>query len=102
MQRHQRLQRMRARCGQRADVFAHQAALADVDELFGRCTLFAVQVVLVSHGLEIRDDALAQLRAVPRLEQQLVEAVRVRRRVLVELEALVLELKPAELFRHLQ
>ena len=39
VKRHQRLQRMRAGVGERSDVLADQAALADIDELFGRRAL---------------------------------------------------------------
>jgi hypothetical protein len=72
-------------------------ALADVDHRQRRRALLAPQVVLVGHLLEVIHDPVAELGAVPRLEQQLVQAVGLRRRVLVELESLVLELEPAKL-----
>ena len=58
MQRHQRLQRVAAGFGQRPDVIADLAALADVDHRLGRLALLAVQVVLVAHLLEVVDDAI--------------------------------------------
>ena len=97
MQRHQRLQRMRPGFDERAHVFAHEASLADVDHLLRGGPLLAVQLVLLGHAVEVVDDSLSQLLAVARLEQQLVQAIRCRRRVLVEHEALVLELEAAEL-----
>ena len=95
VQRHQRLQRVRARLDERADMFADQSALADVDQLFRRLALLRIELVLGRHGVEIFDDAIAQVGAVADLEQQPVETVRFRGRMLVELIAAVLELEAA-------
>src|SRR5439155_22659297 len=73
VQRHQRLQRMRAGFGQGSDVLADEAALPDLDQFLGCLPLRAVQFVLVGNGLEAAEDSAAQLGAVTRLEQQLVE-----------------------------
>ncbi len=98
MERHQGLQRMRAGQDERADVLADEAALADVDHLFGGRALLTVQLVFLGDTVEVVDDPLAEFRAVARLEEQLVQAVPFGRRVLVEEEALVLE-RPAWLRR---
>ena len=73
MQRHERLQRVRAGFGERTDVLADQTALSDVDHLFSRRALLAFQLVFPRDAVEIVDDAPPQLRAVPRLEEELVE-----------------------------
>ena len=52
VQRHQRLQRMRAGFDERTDVLADEPAFADVDHLLGRSALFAVEVVF--HESDVR------------------------------------------------
>src|SRR5258708_6017105 len=89
VQRHQCLQRMRPGVDERPDVLADQTATAHRDQLLRRATLLGGQAILLCHGVEVGDDAIAQVAAVPHLEEQPVQTVRVRRRVLVELESLV-------------
>src|SRR5438105_4045689 len=102
MERHQRLQRVRAGLRERTDVFADQTAFPDVDQLLGGLALLPVKLVFVRDRVEAADDALPQLRAVARFEEQLVQPIRLRRRMLVELEAFVLEMEASELFRDLR
>jgi hypothetical protein len=77
---------MRAGLDERRHVVADQAALADVDQRFGGAPLLGVQLVFARDVVEVRDNPAAQIGAVPDLEQQPVQPVRLRRRVLVELE----------------
>src|SRR5439155_20728866 len=97
VQRHQRLQRMRSRFDERAHMFADQPAFADIDQLFRRRSLLRAELVLLRDRVEVLDDSIAQVRAVTDFEQQAVEAVRLGGRMLVELEALVLEFEAAVL-----
>src|SRR5262245_54606095 len=92
---------MRARFGKRPDVFADQSPFADVDQFFSGFALNSAQLVLIGNFIEVVDDAAAQVGAVARFEQKLVQAVRFSRRMLVELESLVQELEAAVLIRDL-
>src|SRR4029453_16267184 len=95
-------QRMRPRFGKRSDVFADQSPFADVDQFLGGFALNTAQLVLISNLVECVDDAAAQVVAMARFEQELVQAVCLGRRMLVELESLVQELEAAELIRDLR
>src|SRR5437660_3194015 len=97
MQWHVSLQRVRAGLDERSDVLADESALADTDQLLGRFALPRVQLVLLRNGVEVLDHAIAQLRAVPHFEQEAIEPVRFRRRMLVELITLIAELEAAVL-----
>ncbi len=79
---------MRAGFNERPHVFADQAALADIDQLLRRLSLRGWQLVLGCHRVDVRENPGAEIGAVADLEQQLVEAVRLGRRMPVELEAL--------------
>src|SRR5262245_11715811 len=92
---------MRARFGKRSDAFADQSPFADVDQFFSGFALYSAQLVLIVNVIEVVDDPSAQVGAVARFEQELVQAVRLSRRMLVELESLVQELEAAVLIRGL-
>src|SRR5262245_50342070 len=93
VQRHQRLQRMRAGVDERADMLAHEPAFPDADQLLRSLPLRAAQLVLDGHAVQVLDDAVAEFCTVAHIEQQAVETVRFRGRMLVELVAAVLELE---------
>src|SRR2546426_1045215 len=97
VQRHQRLQRVRARLDERPDVLADEAALADVDQFLGGLALLRVELVLRRHAVEILDDASAQIGAVAHLEQQAVEPVRPGGGMFEDLMPAILNFDPAVL-----
>src|SRR6185503_5533689 len=97
--RHERLERMGAGLDERTDVFADQAALADVDQLLGRLALLRIEFVLGRDAVEILENAIPKVAAVADFEEQPIETVGLGRRMLVELVSAILELEAAVTLR---
>src|SRR5258706_14060314 len=91
---------MRPGFDERTDVLADESAFADVDQLLGSASLLWIELILLRDAVKILDHAVAQIGAVPHFEQQTVQTVGFGRRMLVELESLILELEATVLFGH--
>jgi len=78
-------------------VFTDESAFADADQFLGRDALLRIEVVFLRHGVEVLEDASAQVALWRTSNSNRLKPVRFGGRMLVELGTLVLELESAVL-----